>query len=228
MAESSSFVPPVLQAVPTRFLNASTNPFSIDISIDGTSYLQNSSFGTISRYVPISDGFHTVTVKSSSGMKPTVFEGVFPFTSNQKTTFVIADSPSGAITLFPITGTSCLNQPARCGCYRVANMTFSGSSYDIQTPSKERIFRSVSFGQVSPYKQILAGSYHFFAAAPSGFSPVRELPIILQSFLTGSLTPSDSLADISVQIEAGKNYTTYLIGNTWSSFRLQTLTVEDN
>ncbi len=104
-------------------------------------------------------------------------------------------------------------------------MTFSGSSYDIQTPSKERIFRSVSFGQVSPYKQILAGSYHFFAAAPSGFSPVRELPIILQSFLTGSLTPSDSLADISVQIEAGKNYTTYLIGNTWSSFRLQTLII---
>lgn len=227
MADCPSFSPQVLRNVQTRFLNASTNPFSIDVLIDGTLSLETSSFGTVSQYVPVSDGFHTITVRKSSGIRTTLFEGVYPFPAGQKTTFSIADSPSGAIALFQLIDNGCFDCPSRCGCYRVANMSFSGSSYDIQTPSEERIFQSISFGQASPYKMTSAGSYRFFVTEPSGFQPVRELPIIIQSFLTGSLTPPRSLTDISVNIEAGKNYTTYLIGNTWSSFRLQTITVMD-
>lgn len=220
-------VPPIFRMVQVRFLNASTNPFSVDVLVDGNVYLRGSSFGSVSQYSPISDGFHTVTVRRSSNIRTTVFQGVFPFVSGQKTTLSIADSPSGAITVFQLSDTGCFSCPNRCGCYRVANMTFPGSSFDIQTPTGDRVFRNISFGQASPYRQTSAGFYRFFVTEPSGFQPVRELPILLQTFLTGSFTPPSSLASISVRVEAGKTYTTYLIGNTWSAFRLQALTVED-
>ena len=220
-------VPPIFRMAQVRFLNASTNPFPVDVLVDGSVYLRNSSFGSVSQYSPISDGFHTVTVRRSSSIRTMVFQGVFPFVSGQKTTLSIADSPSGAITIFQLSDTGCFSCPSRCGCYRVANMTFPGSSFDIQTPSGDRVFRNISFGQASPYKQTSAGFYRFFVTEPSGFQPVRELPILLQTFLAGSFTPPSSLASISVSIEAGKTYTTYLIGNTWSAFRLQALTVED-
>lgn len=220
-------VPPIFRMAQVRFLNASTNPFSVDVLVDGSVYLRNSSFGSVSQYSPISDGFHTVTVRRSSSIRTIVFQGVFPFVSGQKTTLSIADSPSGAITIFQLSDTGCFSCPNRCGCYRVANMTFPGSSFDIQTPAGDRVFRNISFGQASPYRQASAGFYRFFVTEPSGFQPVRELPILLQTFLTGSFTPPSSLASISVHIEAGKTYTTYLIGNTWSAFRLQALTVED-
>ena len=57
MTEPSALIPPVLQAVHIRFLNASTAPFPIDVLIDGMEHLQNSSFGTVSQYIPMADGF---------------------------------------------------------------------------------------------------------------------------------------------------------------------------
>lgn len=223
----SQTVPPIFRMAQVRFLNASTNPFSVDVLVDGSVYLRNSSFGAVSQYNPVSDGFHTVTIRRSSSIRTIVFQAVFPFVSGQKTTLSIADSPSGAITVFQLSDTGCFSCPNRCGCYRVANMTFPGSSFDIQTPAGDRVFRNISFGQASPYRQTSAGFYRFFVTEPSGFQPVREIPILLQTFLTGSFTPPSSLASISVHIQAGKTYTTYLIGNTWSAFRLQALTVED-
>ena len=62
MTEPSALIPPVLQAVHIRFLNASTAPFPIDVLIDGMEHLQNSSFGTVSQYIPMADGFHKITV----------------------------------------------------------------------------------------------------------------------------------------------------------------------
>ncbi len=228
MTEPSALIPPVLQAVHIRFLNASTAPFPIDVLIDGMEHLQNSSFGTVSQYIPMADGFHKIAVRSRAGLRPVLFQGVFPFPAGQKITFSIADSPSGSITIIPVSNAGCFHCPARCGCYRIANMTFSGSSYDIRTPSGERVFCSISFGQSAPYKPVSAGSYLFFTAAPSGCSPIRDLPIILQSFLAGSPKPDNVLSEIPVEIEAGMNYTTYLIGNTWSSFRLQSITIKDD
>ena len=62
-----------------RFLNASTNNFAVNITIDGTAYAINSRFGTISNYDWISDGFHTVTVRRASGMRSVLLRQNFPF-----------------------------------------------------------------------------------------------------------------------------------------------------
>ncbi|MFR5733580.1 MAG: hypothetical protein ACLUD2_18270 [Clostridium sp.] len=67
-----------------RFLNASTNSFAVNISIDGTAYAINSRFGTISNYDWISDGFHTVTVRRASGMRSVLFRQNFPFTASKR------------------------------------------------------------------------------------------------------------------------------------------------
>lgn len=215
-----------------RFLNASTNSFAVNISIDGTAYAINSRFGTISNYDWISDGFHTVTVRRASGMRSVLLRQNFPFTASKKVTMVLVDSASGGLEMVQISDTGCNTRAYNTGCYRFANMTYSGSRYDLLLYGGETIFRNVAFQTVTPYKQAMAGTYQFYVTSSGNYSFLREIPIIVIGF-GGSGTiagnnQAEALLSAQIEITAGQNYTSYLIGNTWSDIGLRLLTVEDS
>ena len=218
---------PVSQASHARFLSAAALPFSMDLLIDGRLFWRNVGFGKISDYVPAADGFHTITVRRSDRMRAVLYQNQFPFRGGQKFTFVAVDSPSGGISLVQLPDTGCTCQSCRFGCCRVANMSFPGSSFDIRMANGDTAFSGISFGQASPYKQTAAGSYRFFVTEAASIRPIREMPVILQAFLSGSLMAPRPLLSYSLNVRSGANYTTYLIGNTWTSFPFQALTVED-
>lgn len=220
-------VPPIAGTSRVRFLNAAPLPFPVDVLIDGRLFWQSFGFGKISDYIPITDGFHTVTVRRASGLRAILFQNQFPFRGNQKFTFVAIDSLSGGLNLVQLSDMGCSSQSNRFGCYRVANMSFPGSSFDIRTAGGDTAFSGIGFGQTSSYKQIAAGSYRFFVTEAAAGRPIREMPVILQAFLTGSLMTPRPLLSYGVNIAARRTYTTYLLGNTWSSFPFQALTVED-
>ena len=46
-------------------------------------------------------------------------------------------------------------------------------------------------------------------------------------FYIARLAPGDPLVSYSVDIAAGKNYTSYLIGSSWSDLNFRVLTVEN-
>lgn len=71
-----------------RFLNASSNSFTVNISIDNTNYAINSRFGTVTNYDPVSDGFHTVTVRRASGLRTILLQQTFPFSAGENYTMV--------------------------------------------------------------------------------------------------------------------------------------------
>ena len=213
-----------------RFLNASTNSFAVNITIDGTAYAINSRFGTISNYDWISDGFHTVTVRRASGMRSVLFRQNFPFTASKKVTMVLVDSASGGLEMVQISDTGCNTRAYNTGCYRFANMTYSGSRYDLLLYGGETIFRNVAFQTVTPYKQAMAGTYQFYVTSSGNYSFLREIPIIVIGFGGSGTIAGNNQAEalLSAQITAGQNYTSYLIGNTWSDIGLRLLTVEDS
>lgn len=215
-----------------RFLNASTNSFAVNITIDGTAYAINSRFGTISNYDWISDGFHTITVRRVSGMRSVLLRQNFPFTAGKKVTMVLVDSASGGLEMVQISNTGCNTRAYNTGCYRFANMTFSGSRYDLMLYGGETVFRNVAFQTVTPYKQAMAGTYQFYVTNSNSYSFLREIPIIVigvngSGTITGN-NMAEPLLSAQIEIAAGQNYTSYLIGNTWSDMGLRLLTVEDS
>lgn len=210
-----------------RFLNASTNSFTVNISIDNTAYAINSRFGTVSNYDRVTDGFHTVTVRRASGMRSILLQQTFPFVAGQKVTFVLTDSASGGLEMIRVIDSACNNLPSNSGCYRFANMSYSDSRVDLLLNNGETIFRNVGFQQVTSYKQAVAGSYQFMVVSSSSMGVGRELQIIVIGVLgtaSGTRTP---LLTFSADIAAGRSCTSYLIGNTWSANSLQVLTVTD-
>lgn len=210
-----------------RFLNASTNSFPVNISVDHTTYAVNSRFGTITNYDWISDGFHTVTVRRATGLRTVLIQQTFPFSSGEKVTIVLVDTASGGLNMVRVSDRGCSNLPYHAGCYRAANMSCSGSSYDIMLYGGETVFRSIGFQEVTPYKQAMNGSYQFYVNHSNRFSMIREIPIIvIGAYGTGS-RDHNPLLSFQVDINAGQNYTTYLIGNTWSDYMLRAFTVED-
>ena len=214
-----------------RFLNASTNSFAVNISIDGTAYAINSRFGTISNYDWISDGFHTVTVRRASGMRSVLLQQNFPFTAGEKVTMILTDSASGGLELVQVSDTGCSTRAYNTGCYRFANMTFAGSRYDLLLYGGETVFRNVAFQTVTPYKQAMAGTYQFYVTNSNSYSFLREIPIIVigvkgSGAIAGTSAPQPLLS-AQIEIASGQNYTSCLIGNTWSDMGLRLLTVED-
>lgn len=210
-----------------RFLNASTNGFPVNISIDSSAYAINSRFATISSYDWISDGFHTVTVRRATGLRNILLQQTFPFTAGQKVTMVLTDSASGGLEMVRIVDTGCTNLPYNSGCYRFANMAYSGSSFDLMLYGGETVFRNVRYQNASSYKQAVSGSYQFYVTNSNAVAFVRELPIIVIGAISSSDGMREPLVSFAVDIAAGRNYTSYIIGNTWSANSLRVLTVED-
>lgn len=210
-----------------RFLNASTNTFPVNVTIDQTTYASNAEFGTISNYGRISDGFHTVTVRRAYGMGAVLLQQTFPFSSGQKYTLILVDTATGGLAMSQIADMGCNNMNYQTGCYRVANMSYSGSSYDVMLYSHDAVFRNVGFREVTSYKQAMAGSYQFYITNSNTFAVIRELPMIVIGAVTGSNFGSEPLVSYQVDIAAGNRYTSYLIGNTWSPSGFRVLTVAD-
>lgn len=210
-----------------RFLNASTNSFPVNISIDNSAYAINSRFATISNYDWIADGFHTVTVRRATGLRAILLQQTFPFVAGQKVTMVLTDTAAGGLEMVRVVDTGCSNLPYNSGCYRFANMSFSGSSYDLMFYGGETIFRNVRFQNVTAYKQAVAGSYQFYVTNSGAYAFVRELPIIVIGASSSSGNLRAPLVSFAVDITAGRNYTSYIIGNTWSDNSIRVLTIED-
>ncbi len=209
-----------------RFLNAATNSMTVNISIDGTAYVINSRFATLSNYDWISDGFHTVTVRNASGPRAILLQQTFPFVASQKVTMVLTDAADGGLEMIRVVDTGCTNLPSNSGCFRFANMTYNGSNLDLML-GNETVFRNISYQSVSSYKQAIAGTYQFTAVNAASYSFVRELPIIVIGNISAAITGRDRVLTFQATVTAGNNFTAYLIGNTWSNANLRAIIAQD-
>lgn len=221
-----STLPSVTLFGQARFLNASTNGATLDAYIDGQNVFSGSSFATVSVYLQVSDGFHTVTIRKTNGQ--ILYQQTLAFVAGEKITLVILDTANG-VTLAKVSDMGCTNVPSGYGCLRVANMSYSGSGYDVRTFQNQIAFSGVGYKDVTSYKQAAAGNHTFFVTGSQlSVTSFGELPVILlAAFAAGSCpgcTVANPILTFSVSVEAGKAYTSYIIGNPWSNlFRVYTL-----
>ncbi len=210
-----------------RFLNASATGIHVNISIDGTAYVSHAAFGTISDYDWVADGFHTVTVRRATGLRTVLLQQTFPFTAGQKVTLVLTDSVSGGLQFVRVIDTGCSTLPVGSGCYRFANMSYSGSSFDLIMQSRTPVFRGVGYQAVTTYKQAVAGIYEFTVTNARSLAMEQELPVIMIGASDAAAGMREPVLSFLAGIEAGGSFTSYLIGNTWSNAHLHVLTVQD-
>ncbi len=210
----------------TRFLVAATNNFPVSLSVDSSVYDTSARFGVSTGYNYVADGFHTVTVRRASDLRAILFQRSFPFRAGERSTLVVVDSAQGGMDVIQVSDSGCRSLPSGYGCYRVANMSFSGSSYNVQLQNSGTVFRNITYGTVTSFKQALQGSYAFLVTNVSCCNGFRELPIIAIAVTGSGYAVSNPLLTVPVEIQAGKKYTTYLIGNNWSSFSLRAVTLE--
>lgn len=210
----------------TRFLVAAANSFPLRLSVDSSVYDTAARFGTVTGHGFVADGFHTVTVRRANDLRAILFQKSFPFRAGEKTTLAVIDSGQGGMDVIQISDCGCRTFPSGAGCYRVANMTFEGSSYNVQLQSGQTIFRRISYGSVTSFKQAMQGSYRFDVTSTSCCGGFLELPVIAIGILGSGSSASSPLLSVPVDIQAGKSYTTYLIGNNWSDFSLRAVTLE--
>lgn len=211
-----------------RFVNASTNGVTLDAYIDGRELFSGSTFATVSTYANVADGFHTVTVRKTNGQ--IYYQQTLAFVAGEKVTLVILDTANG-VTVTKVSDMGCTNIPSGYGCLRVANMSYSGSSYDVRTFQNQIAFGGVGYKEVTSYKQAAAGNHTFFITGSQlSVSSFNELPIIILSAIIGGSCTGCGVANpiltFSVNVEAGKAYTSYIIGNPWSNL-YQVFTLED-
>ena len=209
-------------------MNASTNGVTLDAYIDGRELFSGSTFATVSTYANVADGFHTVTVRKTNGQ--IYYQQTLAFVAGEKVTLVILDTANG-VTVTKVSDMGCTNIPSGYGCLRVANMSYSGSSYDVRTFQNQIAFGGVGYKEVTSYKQAAAGNHTFFITGSQlSVSSFNELPIIILSAIIGGSCTGCGVANpiltFSVNVEAGKAYTSYIIGNTWSNL-YQVFTLED-
>lgn len=211
-----------------RFIDASTNTIPVNFSIDGVTYASNFMFSHVSNYQQISDGFHTISVNNATGRQALLLQQTFPFTANQNVTMVLVDAKEGGLELLQISDTGCNNLPSGYGCYRVVNASYSDSNFDIKLGNGDTIFRNIGFTQASSYKRAMSGIYTVFVTNSNFYSVIRELPVILIGAITGNNTVSSPLTSTNVNIQAGTQTTSYIMGNSWSGYSLRMITVRDN
>lgn len=211
-----------------RFLNASTGDYTLDVLIDGQNVFSGSDFATVSSYISVSDGFHSITVRRTRGT--ILYQQTLAFVSGERVTMVILDNAVG-VTLTKVSDMGCTNVPSGYGCLRVANMTYNGSSYDVRLFNDQVLFASVGFKEVTSFKQASAGNYTFFVtSAQSSITSFNELPVLIfGSIIRGNCVGcaiNNPLLTYNVNVRAGGAYTSYIIGNLWSNM-YQVLTLED-
>lgn len=210
----------------TRFLVAATNSFPISLSVDSSVYDTSARFGVHTGYNYLADGFHTVTIRRANDLRAILFQRSFPFRAGERSTLVVVDSAQGGMDVIQVSDNGCRSLPSGYGCYRVANMSFPGSSYNVQLQNSGTVFRNISYGTATSFKQALQGSYSFQVTNVSCCNGFRELPIIAIAVTGSGCAVSNPLLTVPVEIQAGRKYTTYLIGNNWSSFSLRAVTLE--
>lgn len=213
-----------------RFLNATTNGMNLDVLIDGQNVFSGSTFATVSTYIQISDGFHSITVRRTNG--PILYQQTLAFVSGENVTMVILDNASG-VTLSKVSDMGCTNVPSGYGCLRVANMSYSGSSYDVRLFNNQIVFAGVTYKEVTSFKQASAGNYTFFVTnSQTNITTFNELPMLVFAAIIGSSCTgggcaiNNPLLTYNINVQPGRVYTSYIIGNPWSNM-YQVFTLED-
>lgn len=217
-----------------RFLHAVSDAGPVNVSVGIRTVANNLSFGNLSAYNRIQDGFHSVTVSSSANPNSIIFRGRIPFNTNEKITLAIVKEGNG-YNLVRISDQPCQNRPAVRGCLRAVNLIYNSPPMDVIFTDGRIAFPDVRYKEVSFFKQVWPGEYDFYIAQ-TPYSPTADiididvlnnLPVVLVNFMLPGFGQVEPLVSSYVTVRAGGMYTIYMLGNWQTSSFIQVKVAED-
>lgn len=207
VGEVSPGPPP--QAV-TRFLNAATTTFPVNLSFNGVPQVAGSDFSSLTFYTPVPAARLTAAVTKDDNSNALLLSKPLQFEPGSRSTLALTDSAAEGVALIRFQDPD--RAPADSGqsFIRTANVSMEGSSFVLNMDGGTVLHEHIPFGRATPYSPLKPGPYSFYVSEDSGLR-----------WTTGPL------AAASLEMKPGASYTLYLLGNTWSSFGFGLVPVQD-
>lgn len=188
-----------------RFLHAAVGQPAVRISIGSKPLVPQLSYGEVSSYFIETDGFKRINISSVGNGRVAVYQEIFLFFDGDVYTIAIVNSRSG-IALFPVNDAPCSNSRQNFSCVRAANLSYNAPALDVALTDGMVRFDDLRFRNVSTYKQIMRGYREFYVSeSESGAMVLTE----------------------EKQIEPGRMYTMYLLGDAYVYPGIQAVFTED-
>lgn len=143
-----------------RVLNAAGDCDKINVAIGDRTFVSNLSYGKVSAYDRVIDGYKTLVVYiNRSPQEPLLITNI-PFIAGMSMTLVVVDTARG-LQLVPILDTVCSTHIYDRACFRVANLTYDDGPFDILLNDNTMIFSDINVKEVTTFKQAVTGDYDF-------------------------------------------------------------------
>ena len=215
---------PVINHVRVRILHAAVGFEPIFVVIGNRQFADSLSFGKISSYDRVMDGFGTVMVYNQSSKERPICTAVIPFMAGSKVTLAVVNSVRG-IQVIQIQDDVCRGRSKDRGTFRVANLTYDDGPFDVTLNDGTLVFSDVNVKEVTVLKQALAGDYDFY---------VSGTPLNLRNTSDAYLQDMQQGQEDGIQhfnfyqrIQPDKMYTACIIGGYNTSTPLQVLVIEN-
>ena len=205
-----------------RFLNSASG-YTLGVRIGASMICPSLSFGDLTSYVMIPDGFRTVRLTGANGSNLIYLQKSIPFRAGDVITLVIVRTATG-LDLVQVGDTPCQNRPEDRACIRMANMAYNAPGLDLILNGNRLVFNDVRYKENTLYKQAWPKRYQFSIASTihiptpyeSDIETIEEMPQLLPAYILG-IRPS---IGFTLNARAGLLYTIYVIGN-WSRPRVK-------
>ena len=213
---------PVINHVKVRILHAAVGFEPIFVVIGNRPLADGLSFGKISSYDRVMDGFGTVMVYNHTSKEKPLCTSVIPFMAGSKVTLAVVNSVRG-MQVIQIPDNVCRGRSKDRGTFRVANLTFDDGPFDITLSDGTLVFSDINVKEVTVLKQALAGDYDFH---------VSRTPVNLMNTSNAyaqNLQSEEGTHHFNFyqRIQPDKMYTACIIGGHNTSTPLQILVIEN-
>lgn len=223
---------PSQRAGKVRILAAAAGYSRVNVSVGVRTAAASLGFGELTAYQPVMDGFHQVTVTSTSRPRMILTRVTLPFRAGESVTLALINAPTG-MEILRIGDDLCQSKPRGLSCLRLVNLSYDSGAFDLALSDDRLVFTNVRFKEATPYKRIRPGKYTFLLTdaanqpAPLGedVETVETMPIPYSSNDILDCTPS--LLTFALNIEPGYHYTIFAIGLIDGSPSLQILAARD-
>lgn len=205
-----------------RFLNSAVG-YSVGIRISSLLVCSGLSFGELTNYNLIPDGFRTVRLTDENSPSTLYLQKSVPFRAGDVITLVIVRTATG-LDLVQVSDAPCVNRPTGTACIRMANMSFDAPGLDLILDGSKLVFTDVLYKEVSMFKQArpkryvftIASTVHIPTPYDSDIETIDEVPQLVPAYILG-VRPA---VTFSLTARAGLMYTIYVIGS-WNRPRIK-------
>lgn len=188
-----------------RFLHAAVGYDSLNVMIGNKPVVNRLQYGEVSSYFIETDEFKTINIMDARMRRTIIASDTFFFGEDTVYTIGLVNGING-LSMYPIPDVLCRSLRNGNSCVRAVNLSYNSPALDITTEGGEVRFEDLRFKTISPYRQVRAGNQTFYASET----------------LSGA-----SVFQIVQDIQAGKIYTVYVIGDAYGAPDMTGIFTED-